>query len=67
MSKIKNEFFDEIEFQRLLESDDKEEYLEDMQDELSNLLNSKPESGEEWADICFIESQIVRLQEVCKH
>lgn len=37
--------------------------LEDLQEQLADALNSKPETGEQWAEICWLEAEIIREQE----
>ena len=38
---------------------------QDLREEIDNLLlNSKPETGEQWADICAMEAEYVRLVEL---
>ena len=34
--------------------------LQDLQEQLADALNANPESGEQWAEICWLESEIVR-------
>jgi hypothetical protein len=36
-----------------------DQQIEDMKDQLDRLLASKPETGEQWADICLLEQEIV--------
>ena len=33
--------------------------LQDLREQLEDALNSKPETGEAWAHICWLEAQIV--------
>jgi len=37
--------------------------LEDLQQLLDNLLMSKPETGEQWAEACWLEAEIVKERE----
>jgi hypothetical protein len=34
--------------------------LQDLKEQLETALNSKPETGEQWAHICWLEAEIVR-------
>ena len=36
---------------------------QDLQEQLDNLLNSKPETGEQWAEICWLEAEIIKRRE----
>ena len=37
--------------------------IEDLQDQLDDLLLSKPETGEQWAEIAWLEAEIVKERE----
>jgi len=37
--------------------------IEEMKDRLETLLNSRPETGEQWAEICRLEQQIVDAEQ----
>jgi hypothetical protein len=37
--------------------------LEDLQEQLADLLLSKPETGEQWAEVCWLEKEIIAEQE----
>jgi hypothetical protein len=36
--------------------------IEDLTDQLDALLGAKPESGDQWAEICRLEDEIEKLQ-----
>lgn len=38
--------------------------LEDLQQQLDDLLVSKPESGEQWAEACWLEAEIIKEREL---
>jgi RecA/RadA recombinase len=37
--------------------------LEDLQQQLDDILLSKPETGEQWAEICALEAEIAKEHE----
>lgn len=37
--------------------------LQDLQEQLDDLLNLPPETGRQWADVCWLEAEIIREQE----
>ena len=39
------------------------EHLEGLRDQLETLLAAKPETGEQWADICLLEEQIIAAEQ----
>jgi len=36
--------------------------IEELTDQLDTLLGAKPESGDQWAEICRLEDEIEKLQ-----
>lgn len=36
---------------------------QDLREQINDLLNAKPETGEEWAEICLIEKLLVEAQQ----
>ena len=36
--------------------------IEDLQSQIEKLLRAKPETGEQWAEICALEAEMVNLQ-----
>lgn len=36
--------------------------LEDLQEQLTDALNSKPETGAQWAHICWLEAEIIEAR-----
>jgi uncharacterized protein (DUF608 family) len=39
-----------------------DQQIQDMKDQLDHLLMAKPETGEQWADICLLEQEIVEAE-----
>ena len=37
---------------------------EELQEEIESLILAKPETGEQWADICALEAEYIRLVEL---
>lgn len=37
--------------------------LQDLKDRLETALNSKPETGEQWAEICLLEQLLIEAKE----
>jgi hypothetical protein len=36
--------------------------IEELKSQIEKLLRAKPETGEQWADICALEAELVDLQ-----